>query len=122
MKKKSQLFCKNVSLDILYELINTVSTKTIVEDISNTIIEFYKIDKIIFKKLEFHGYIAKFIIKLKEYYYPNKQFYIERKMTYNNFLTIIRQLCKLNNVQLKKEIIYEKDTYQIEYYIYIKQS
>lgn len=119
MRKKSQLFCKDIPLDILYQLINSVTSKTVQQDISNLTIEFYKIDKIIFKKLEFHGHIEEFVSKLKEYYYPNKQFYIERDMTYNNFLTIIRQLCKFNNVEFKKEIIYEKDTYQIEYYIYI---
>lgn len=119
MKKKSQIFCKNIPLDILYNLLDTVSKKILQEDISNCIIEFYKIDKIIFKRLEFHGHIIDFIGKIRDYYYPNKQFYIEREITYNNFLTIVRQICKFNNIELKKEIIYEKDTYQIEYYIYM---
>ena len=120
MKKKSQLFCKDISLDILYYYLNTVSNKYIEDDICKNYIEYYKIDKIIFKKLQFHGHINTFIEKIREYYYQNKQFYIDREMTYNNFLTIIRQICKFNNIQLKKEIIYEKDTYEIEYYLYIK--
>ena len=122
IKKKSQIFCKDICLNIVYDLINNVTDKITLEDSSKNIIEYYKIDKIIFKKLEYHGYINEFIKNIKNYYYPNKYFYVEREMTYNNFLTIIRQICRINNNNFKKVIVYEKDTYIIEYYIFIKYN
>ena len=120
MVNKSQLFCKDISYKILFTLLDKVTSPSIInDDISNDIIKFYKIDKIIFKKLEYHNLLESFFNSLKEYYYANKQFYTEREKKYNNFLTIVRQICKYNNVVFKKEIIYEKDSYTIEYYIYI---
>ena len=117
--KKSQLFCKTVPDNILYDFIGKVSTLQ-TSDISGVTRNFYKIDKIIFKKLEFHNLIKNFLEEIKQYYFTNKHYYIERDITYNNFLTIVRQLCKYNNIDFKKEIVYEKDTYSIEYYIFAK--
>ena len=120
MNKKSQLFCKKIPKDILYNLIDNVTNINNPDySISGQLDKYYKIDKIIFKKLEFHNLIKKFLNEIKEYYFYNKQYYIDRNINYNNFLTIVRQICKYNNINLKKKITYEKDTYNIEYYIYI---
>jgi len=118
MPKKSQLFCKDISENILYELFDNVIKVENLDSVENEILQVYRINKIVFKKLEFHGHICVFLNTIKEYYYSNKQFYITRDMTYNNFLTIIRQICNHNNIKFKKNIIYEKDSYSIEYYIY----
>tara|TARA_Y100000591_G_C21551004_1_gene553684 strand:- start:109 stop:480 length:372 start_codon:yes stop_codon:yes gene_type:complete len=118
MKQKSQLFCRDIPNTILYDLLDNVTKMDISQDNSNNRIEYYKLDKILFKKLEYHNLLNNFLQSLKQYYYSNKQLYLERTMTYNNFLTIIRQICKYNNITIKKQIIYQKDTYSIEYYIY----
>ena len=118
MKQKSQLFCRDISNTILYNLLDSVTKIDEIQDNSNNSIEYYKLDKILFKKLEYHNLLNNFLRVLKQYYYSNKQFYLERTMTYNNFLTIVRQICKYNNITIKKHIIYQKDTYSIEYYIY----
>lgn len=120
MKKKSQIFCKDIPLDLLYKLLENVSKLQVEEDISGNILKYYKINKIIFKKLEFHNFLTEFINNIKEYYYENKKFYIARDINYNNFLTIVRQISNYNNVFVAKKIIYQRDTYSIEYYIYIK--
>ena len=120
MIKRSQIFCKAIPISILYNLLDNVCALEKIEDNSNNIIEYYKIDKIIFKKIEFHDLFTDLIVDLKNYYYENKKFYIERNIDYNNFLTIVRQICKYNNVLVNKKIIYRRDTYTIEYYIYKK--
>ena len=50
-------------------------------------------------------------------YHKSKQFYLTRKRTYISFVTIIRQLCKLNSVNYKSNISYTKSTYDIVYNI-----
>jgi len=117
MVKKSQLFCKDISQNILYNLLDNVIECENIEEQNGEVNRCYRVNKIVFKKLEFHGLISVFLDTIKEYYYTNKQFYIERDMTYNNFLTIVRQICNYNNIKFKKNILYEKDTYSIEYYI-----
>ncbi len=120
MKKKSQIFCKDIPVILLYKLLDNVTEIEKQEDKSGNNLEYYKINKIIFKKLEFHNLLTEFINNIKEYYYENKKFYLQREINYNNFLTIVRQICNLNNVFVAKKILYQRDTYTIEYYIYIK--
>ena len=38
-------------------------------------------------------------------------------MSYNNLMTIIRQLCKINNIKYYSKIKYDKNKYSIIYYI-----
>ena len=122
MKKKSQIFSKEIPVNLLYKLLDNVTELEKQEDKSGNNLEYYKINKIIFKKLEFHNLLTEFINNIKEYYYENKKFYLQREINYNNFLTIVRQICNLNNVFVAKKILYQRDTYTIEYYIYIKQN
>ena len=44
--------------------------------------------------------------------------YINRKQNYSSFLTVIRQLCRVNNISYTSKIIYNKSSYDIVYYIY----
>ena len=39
-------------------------------------------------------------------------------MSYNNFTTILRQICKSSLITYISKVKYEKSTYGIEYYIY----
>ena len=81
---------------------------------------YYKIDKIAFKRAEYQNLLIPFFEELKNHYYQSKQFYLTRKITYNNFLTIIRQICKINKLPFQKNISYIKSTYDITYFIYIE--
>ena len=54
---------------------------------------------------------------LKEKYKVSKKFYLERENNYNNLLTIIRHLCKKNNINYGSKIKYDKNNYKIIYYI-----
>ena len=78
---------------------------------------FYILDKLVYKKYYYNNQIDLLKDALKEKYKRSKYFYLERENTYNNLLTIIRQLCKKNNINYKSKIKYDKNKYNIIYYI-----
>ena len=99
------------------------------EDISNEILynflkihcrlenNFYIFDKLVYKKYEYNNQIDLIKENLKEKYKNSKKFYLERENNYNNLLTIIRHLCKKNNINYGSKIKYDKNKYNIIYYI-----
>jgi len=74
-----------------------------------------------FKKANFKGIWDPFIEVIKPYYHKSKQYYVERKMNYNRFMTIIRQICKINGVSFVSNLKYDKSNYDIYYFIYFKK-
>ena len=109
-QKKSQIFYKDISSNILYELLDNISDD---DQPDNS----YRIDRIIFRQLQYNNLIEPFYIRLKEYYYNCKRFYIERLVTYKHFLTIIRHICQYNNIKIVKRVIYCNSKYAIQYFI-----
>jgi hypothetical protein len=79
--------------------------------------DYYILNKLIYKKYEYNNLLYDFINYLQDYYKISKQFYIDRNITYNNLLTIIRQICKYNNIAYYSKIKYDKNKYYIIYYI-----
>tara|TARA_B100000424_G_C22913054_1_gene485778 strand:+ start:516 stop:842 length:327 start_codon:yes stop_codon:yes gene_type:complete len=78
---------------------------------------FYILDKLVYKKYEYNNQIDLLKDNLKEKYKKSKKFYLERENNYNNLLTIIRHLCKNNNINYSSKIKYDKNKYNIIYYI-----
>lgn len=140
---KSQIMKNPIPIDILYDLLNSVDTNDNTTDsivnnincsnntttnsnnttsnsnIDNKSSKIITVNKVFFKKLQYNNSIQGFLQNIKEYYYESKQYYVTRPITYNNFLTIIRQICKINNIHIEKKIEYIKNYYDIIYYIYI---
>ena len=57
--------------------------------------------------------------EIRPYYYVSKQLkYIDREMTYNNFTTILRQLCNIMDIKYNSTIKYDRSVYNIKYEIY----
>ena len=79
----------------------------------------YLIDNSNYKMCQYKDMLNDFLKDLKSYYHTSKYFYIERKTTYSNFITIIRQICKSNNIPIISKILYEKSTYRMCYFIYL---
>jgi len=79
---------------------------------------YYLINKSYYKRAIFLDIIKEFIHDIKDYYHVSKHKYIENVNNYSKFMTIIRQLCKINNINFASKIIYTKSTYDITYYIY----
>ena len=75
-----------------------------------------------YKKGMFNQSIPKFIEMCKSHYHTSKQRYIERKMTYNYFVTVLRQICKDLNVKYTSKIIYDKSDYNITYYFFVQED
>jgi hypothetical protein len=107
---KNQVIKKNV--DIFNDFVK-----------SNFICEnnYYIFNYLTFKKIVYEGQIESFLAQLKDYYYKNKYFYIERPdITHNQFNTILRQICKKNNIHIEIKIKYENSKYSPEYHIYLE--
>jgi hypothetical protein len=71
-----------------------------------------------YKKGLLNNSIPEFIELCKDYYHISKHMYLERKLTYNSFTTILRQICNFNKIVYTSQIKYDKSSYNIVYYIY----
>lgn len=84
---------------------------------------YYIFNYLTFKKIIYEGQIESFLTQLKDYYYKNKYFYIERShITHNQFNTILRQICKKNNIHIEIKIKYENSKYSPEYHLFLNNK
>jgi hypothetical protein len=106
----SQLFKRKIPIDLFTDLLN---------NICNVNQNKYVLNNASFKKgmLDEYKYITTFLETIKEYYYLSKQRYVTNKLTYKSFTTVIRQICKSNEIPYSTEINYVKSSYEIIYYI-----
>ena len=74
-----------------------------------------------YKKGMYSEDIPKFIQECIPYYYLSKRKYLERKITYKSFITVLRQICNYNKITYTSKIVYNKCEYNIEYYVYMVQ-
>ena len=105
----TQIFKKNVPNDIIFNLLDSICMKNEKHYIFN--IE-------AFKKGVFKESIQNFLIICNPYYHISKKKYLEKKLTYNSFTTILRQICNFNKITYTSQIKYDKSEYNIIYYIY----
>jgi len=105
----SQIFKSPFPLEKLYSLLNQIGIKTDKRYIFN---------KDTYKKGLLNNEIQNFLEDCKPYYYSSKQKYLEKKLTYNSFTTVLRQICNFTKITYTSQIKYCKSNYDIEYYIY----
>ena len=105
----SQTFKKEIPNEILFKLLESICIKTEKHFIFN--IEAYK--KGIFKED-----IQNFINVCEPYYHLSKRKYLQRKLTYNSFTTILRQICNFNKITYTSRIKYDKSKYDIVYFFF----
>lgn len=108
--KSSQIFKSELPIDKVINLIDKIAIK------HNN---YYTLNNDAYKKGIFNGDIQPFINECKQYYHISKQKYLTRPLTYNSFITIIRQICKYLNIRYTSKIKYEKSSYDIIYNIYL---
>ena len=77
----------------------------------------YIINNSVYKKGIFNESIIKFLEACRQFYHISKRDYIDRKLTYKSFNTIIRQICNFNNITYTSQIKYDKSVYDIIYSI-----
>jgi len=102
------IFKKKVPETILFELLDKVAIR---ED------NFYILNKSIFKSIQINNYLIPFYEKCSEYYKSKQSKYLNPPHTYKTFLTVIRQLCNINNIYFHYKIKYIHSKYEIIYYI-----
>lgn len=105
----SQIFKKQIPRKVLFDLLEKICSKTE---------KYYIFNKIAYKKCEFLNLLDPFLDTLLPSYHKSKQFYLTRKRKYSSFITIIRQLCRLNSIIYDSKISYTKSTYDIVYHIH----
>lgn len=109
-------FIKDFSDNLLFDFLNNEC------NIEN---DYFILNYNVYKKCYFNNNntnntnnnIIKFVNSIKPYYKKQKLNYIERELNYNNFLTIIRHICKYKNIPYRSIIKYDKSKYEIIYYI-----
>jgi hypothetical protein len=105
----TQIFKKNLPNEKLFQLLDSICLKNE---------KHYVLNVESFKKGVFKEIIQQFLNNCTEYYHLSKRKYLEKKLTYNSFTTVIRQICNFNKITYTSKIKYDKSTYTIVYYIY----
>ena len=105
----SQIFKYNIPNSLLFELLDKICMKNE---------KHYTFNSDSYKKGVYKQEIQNFIEECKPYYYISKRKYLEKKLSYNSFTTILRQICNFNKITYTSQIIYDKSNYNIVYYIY----
>ena len=105
----TQIFKKNIPNELIFNLFDSICMKNEKHYIFNTEA---------FKKGIFKESIPNFLNDCKPYYHISKKIYLERKLTYNTFTTILRQICNFNKIKYTSQIKYDKSRYDIIYYIF----
>ena len=105
----SQIFKIPIPTQILIKLLEDIAVKTD---------NYFVVNNNSYKKGVFNDIIHHFIDECKPYYHMSKRKYLDRKMNYNSFITIIRQICNFNKITYTSQIKYDKSTYDIMYNIY----
>lgn len=104
----SQIFKTKIPSELLFILLEDTSIKND---------NYYIVNKTSFKKGVYEKKMQKFLEDCKPYYHEAKKKYVERKLIYNNFTTVLRQICKANNIPFKTEMHFDKSEYEIVYYV-----
>jgi len=110
IQMSNQLFKKMVPKELFFELLNSIASKNE---------KHYTINNNSYKKGIFNNSIPLFLEKCKEYYHNSKYKYLERKLSYNSFTTILRQICNYTQITYTSQIKYDKSLYDIVYYVYL---
>jgi hypothetical protein len=105
----TQIFKKKIPNEVLFTLLDSICLKNE---------KHYTLNIEAFKKGVFKELVQNFINNCTPFYHLSKRKYLEKKLTYNSFTTILRQICNFNKITYTSQIIYDKSTYGIVYYIY----
>ena len=105
----NQIFKKQIPTQSLFELLDKICIKND---------KYYIVNMESFKKGIYTEDIPNFIAFCFPYYHSSKHKYLDKKILYNNFITILRQICNFNKITYTSQIKYDKSTYNIVYYIY----
>lgn len=106
----NQIFKRQIPNETLFQLLNNICMKNE---------KHYTFNNDSFKKGIYNSDIEHFIQLCSPYYFISKRKkYLEKKLTFNTFSTVLRQICNFNKIIYTSQIKYTNSSYYIEYYIY----
>ena len=106
----SQIFKTNVPNEVFFSFIESIKSNN---DDTNMIV----INNDSYKRSTLKNELQDFLDKILECYHISKIHYVTLKMSYYKFTTVIRQICKQNQISYTSKIKYFRSTYEIIYYI-----
>ena len=115
--KSHKLLNNSIPNELFYGFIEKIAHK-----MPNS--NYYVVDLSAYKKATYcdndqdDSLLQQFCNDLMPYYCKDKQFFLTRKMSCNSLNTILRQVCRHNNIECKTNRKYDKSKTQIVYYIY----
>ena len=118
----TQIFKSKIPNDILFQLLKDIAVKSSSAGASASTGAkdvVYIVNNNVYKKGIFNGKIAAFYEVCKPYYHLSKRKYLDKKISYNTFITVIRQICNSNKITYTSQIKYDKSVYDIIYSISI---
>ena len=107
-----------MSSQVFKQLVPSIKLFNLLEKICDSHSNHFLLSKTAFQKAKFHDLITPFCEEIKVYYHSSKTYYVTRNIDYNKFTTIIRQICRSNNISYVSKINYNKSSYDILYYIF----
>jgi len=104
-----KIFKKHIPISILFGLFDKIEPSN-----NNK----YMIDKSFFKKCQLNNLITPFLEECSPYYIESQKKYLTKKpFIYKSFITVVRQICKINSIPFYYKIIYFHSEYEIVYFI-----
>lgn len=73
----------------------------------------------VFRILSRKNAIAEMFDVLEPYYHTSKKYYLSRSLDYSGFLTVVRQVCKVNCISYVSRIEYTHSSYDKKLVIYL---
>jgi hypothetical protein len=107
-----QIFKKKIPDASLFALLDAITQKSE---------KYYVINKDAYKRGIYNNKIPSFLEEIRPYYHVSKQKYVDKKLTYNSFVTVLRQICNYAGIKYTSQIKYDKSKYDIYYYIYFDE-
>jgi len=84
--------------------------------------KWFVVSELSFRRLLRDGKLPLFCEELKDNYHTSKHFYLAKYRTFNGFLTILRQLCKVMCVGYLSKIQYTHSNYSKVLEIYVPRK
>lgn len=104
------IFKNKMPIGILFQLFDKVMPSDIHQ---------YILTKSVFKIISMNNYLEPFLKECMNYYTNSmqKKYILKPSMTYKCFLTIVRQICRINEIDFYYKLKYSHSDYEIIYYI-----
>ena len=117
----SQIFKNKIPNSIIIQILEDIAIKTVSAGTSGIDGTIYIINNNVYKKGIFNGKILEFYEICRPYYHISKRKYLDKKISYNSFITVIRQICNSKQITYTSQIKYDKSAYDIIYNILIPE-